>query len=180
MVKRDKNMFFGVMGVLLAFSMSVNAQGETPKLDEDILEVVVRAERSVEQARESIRLANGQGAEISISEESPYLDVVVAAVQQGATSWKQALACMKQVEQCQEVMINSSEINTKMEFYVEASARAAMAHINVVKVSLLYVEALYNGKAESVDSLKESLDDVLVVSRRMQNVCREARKIVSE
>ncbi|MBN2684171.1 MAG: hypothetical protein JXR40_02725 [Pontiellaceae bacterium] len=166
-MKKKSWIVSGLLGVLLAFSAGT-AKGQD---DGSVLGLVAEAGKAVAQAREAIKKGNDQSADLSISEDSPYLNSVVSAVKQGAKSWQLALAALEKAEECEAQLLASSVEDKELKLRAKANARLAVAQVNVVEVSLAYVEALYNGKTEMLGVLEEAMNDVVEVAKRMQKVC---------
>lgn len=166
-MKKKSWVVSGLLGALLTFSVG-NVQGQD---DGSVLGAVAEAKKAVKQARLSIKKGNDQSADLSISEDSPYLNSVVSAVKQGAESWKLALVSLEKAQECEEKILASSVEDKKLNLCAKAHARLAVVQVNVVEVSLAYVEALYNGKTETLGVLEEAMNDVVEISKRMQKVC---------
>lgn len=168
MVKKKKSWIVcGFLGVLMAFSVGT-AQGQN---GDSVLGAVDEAKKAVAQARVSIKKGNDQSANLSISEASPYLKSVVSAVKQGSESWKLALATLEKAEECEAKLLSSSVKDKNLELFARANARLAVARVNVVEVSLAYVEALYNGKTEKLGILDEAMAYAVEAASRMQEIC---------
>ncbi|MBN2704235.1 MAG: hypothetical protein JXR23_08490 [Pontiellaceae bacterium] len=157
----------GLLGVLLAFSAGT-ARGQD---DDSVLGAVAEAKKAVAQARVAIKKGNDHSADLSISEDSPYLKSVVSAVKQGSASWKLALAALEKAEECETKLLSSSVKDKNLELFAKANARLAVAQVNVLEVSLAYVEALYNGKTETLGILEEAMDDAVEAAQRMKELC---------
>ncbi len=166
-MKKKSWLVSGLLGVLLTFSVG-NARGQD---DGSVLGTVVEAQKALKQARAAIKKGNDQSADLSISEDSPYLISVVSAIKQGATSWKLALGALEKAQECEEKLLASSVEDKELELCAIANARLAIAQVNVVEVSLAYVEALYNGKTETLGILEEAMDYVVDSANRILNVC---------
>lgn len=167
MVKKKNWLVSGCLGVLLAFSAgTVRAQD-----DDSVLGAVAEAQKAVAQARVAIKKGNDHSADLSISENSPYLKSVVSVVKQGSENWKHALAALEKAEECETKLLSSSVKDKKLELIAKANARLAVGRVSVVQVSLAYVEAIYNGKTEKLEVLEEAMGDAVEAANRMQEIC---------
>ncbi len=167
MVKKKSWLVSGLLGVLIAVSVGT-AQGQN---GDSVLGAVAEAKKAVAQARVAIKKGNDHSADLSISEDSPYLKSVVSAVKQGSASWKVALAALEKAEECETKLLSSSVKDKNLELIAKANARLAVAQVSVVQVSLAYVEAIYNGKTEKLEVLEEAMGDALEVANSMQEIC---------
>jgi len=163
-VKKKSWIVSGLLGVLMAFSVGT-VQGRDA---DSVLGAVDEAKNAVAQARAAIKKGNDQSVNLSVSEDSPYLNSVVSVVKQGSENWKLALAALEKAEECEAKLLSSSVKDKNLELYAKANARLAVARVSVVEVSLAYVEAMYNGKTEKLKVLEEAMGDAVEAANRMQ------------
>ena len=176
----NRSVFFGMMAALLVICGSTRDVFAQSVLADEALASVATAESVVADAKVSIK----KGKELVglIPEDSPLLPEVREMLKEVSMNWKLAVESIEGANLSAEKIAatTSDELASDYALLARANSAVAVSGANVVQIGMTYVEAVANEKTESLDIIRDAMQDALASSSQVKLNCDKVKKLISE
>ena len=97
-------------------------------------------------------------------------------------NWKIAVEAMEGANQSADKIMEASSEELAGDYALLARANSAVAvsGANVVQIGMTYVDAVANEKTESLDIIRDAMQDALASSSQVKLNCDKVKKLISE
>ena len=164
---------------LAGLGLEGNVHAESTVAD-DVLAKIASAEASVANAKVAIK--NGKTLVDMIPEDSPLLPEVAQMLKQVSINWKLAVASLESAKESSAKipMATSPELAADYALLATVNATVAETGANVVGLGLSYVEAVAKNKTESLDIIRNAMQDALAASSQVKFNCDKVKNLISQ
>ncbi|MCK5675702.1 MAG: hypothetical protein KAH99_01655 [Verrucomicrobia bacterium] len=166
----------------LGFGSVLNVAGgeQSAELVADADKAVAVAENAVEEARVAIK--NGKQFVAMIPEDSPLMEDVAEVLRSAKENWVSAVSALEGAKESASKISSASspEIAQDYKLLATVNAGVALSGAKVVQTGLLFVDAVANNKSESLDIIKQAMQNSLTAAAQVQFNYERVKSIIAE
>jgi hypothetical protein len=141
---------------------------------------VAAAESVVADAKASIK--TGKELVDLIPEDSPLLPEVGQMLKEVSMNWKLAVESLESANESVAKIDStaSPELAADYALLAKVNSSVAASGAKVVQIGMAYVEAVANNKTESLDIIRNAMQDALAASSQVKFNCDKVKSLISE
>jgi hypothetical protein len=178
----NRNCFVAVLGVaLVGSSLMVNtAVGASSGMADQAAAAIKDAEMTVQEARSAIE--RGKSLVSLIPEDSPQISDVAKTLEKTMKNWKMAISALEGAKESLTKVSSapSAEVADDFALLARVSAGVAYSEAKVVQISISYLDAIANNKAEALGLIRVAMRDALDASARIQDNYERVKGLIAE
>ncbi len=176
-MNRQKWIVALIIGALTASFGNAFAQTEAP---DEVSRLISSADNAVSQARKAIE--KGKELVTLIPEDSPYHSEAIQMLQSAFSNWKITVGALEGAKQSASKISSAadSSISEDYELLAKGNAHVAYSGAQVVQIALAYVEAVATNKTESLDLIRNAMQDALAASSQVQFYYEKVKTLISD
>lgn len=161
---------------------SVNAQEAAPSVSvsDQAQSAIAAAEKEVEKARAAIEA--GKVLIAQIPEDSPLMPDVAQVVEAASANWKIAIESLQGSKDSATKIATATNESIASDYALLAKVNAgvALSGAKVVQIALTYVDAIAQNKTESLDIIREAMEDALASSSQVQFNYERVKTLIAQ
>lgn len=169
-----------VSGLVFCGVLNADAGRSVGQLEAEAGKSIAVASDAVEEARVAIQ--NGKQFVAMIPEDSAALDEVAQMLGDIKENWTLALSALDGAKESASKISSASSPGIAQDYKLLATVNAsiALSGAKVVQTGLLFVDAVAHDKAESLDIIREAMQDSLAAASQIQFNYERVKSLIAE